>query len=45
MATSKSKRCGVKHPMHPKQVRCEEPAGHVERDGTDHFNSFFMRRW
>ena len=39
------KRCGKPHPSYPKQVRCEEPKGHVERDGTRHFHSFYMRSW
>ncbi len=34
-------RCKAWHPSHPKQVRCEEPAGHT----GSHFNSFYQRRW
>jgi hypothetical protein len=34
-------RCGARHPMYPKQVRCEEAAGHSGRHG----HSFFARYW
>jgi hypothetical protein len=34
-------RCGERHPMYGRQVRCEERRNHA----GDHFNSFYMRAW
>ncbi len=36
-----ARRCGARHPMYGKQVRCEEPIGHR----GEHFHSFYMRSW
>lgn len=34
-------RCTARHPSHPKQVRCEDVAGH----SGEHHHSFYARYW
>jgi excisionase family DNA binding protein len=34
-------RCTARHPLHSKQVRCEDEAGHP----GEHHHSFFARYW
>jgi excisionase family DNA binding protein len=37
----KTRRCTSRYPGAPRQVRCEDVAGH----SGEHFHSFFMRHW
>lgn len=41
LSERKRKRCTARHPMHSRQVRCEDTAGHP----GEHHHSFYARYW